>query len=182
LCGHGSGSIPAYERGTQGYKAAGRHKNTGGSVPAGRRRAGNVKQDFYAVTTVSDMLSGGLRVSDEKTAKGKTKKRGREYRAGVSRAAGVLKDRLAGLLITDDGLARKYLYREPVIEIRRRTVPVRPNRGVTRKEYLKKPRFHHNHKSNCWPGELYHPVNLLTGGGFPLLFIFSRDFETGSRI
>jgi hypothetical protein len=64
------------------------------------------------------MLFSGLREADEKTAKGKTKKRGREYRAGVNRAAGVLEDRLAGLLITDDGLARKYLYREPVMEIR----------------------------------------------------------------
>ncbi|MDR0637516.1 MAG: hypothetical protein LBG27_01205, partial [Spirochaetaceae bacterium] len=104
-----------------------------------------------------------------KTAKGKTKKRGHEYRAGVNRAAGVLKDRLAGLLITDDGLARKYLYREPAMEIRRRIVPVRPNREVTRKEYLKKPHFYHNHKSNCWPGGLYHPVNLLTGERLPPL-------------
>jgi hypothetical protein len=44
---------------------------------------------------------------------------------------------------------RLYLYNEPVGEMRRRLVPVRPNREVRRKEYLKKPHFHHNHKSNC---------------------------------
>ncbi|MDR0377932.1 MAG: hypothetical protein LBH70_09080, partial [Spirochaetaceae bacterium] len=60
-----------------------------------------------------------------------------------------LKDRLIGMLITDDGFARDYLYRELVSEIRRRVAPVRPNREATRKTYLKKPHFHHNHKSNC---------------------------------
>jgi hypothetical protein len=74
---------------------------------------------------------------------------------------GVLKDRLIGILITDDRLARKYLYQELVSEIRRRVVPVRPNRKASRKEYLRKPHFHHNHKSNCW--ERVAP-NLLTVG------------------
>jgi hypothetical protein len=59
------------------------------------RPAGNVKQDFYAATTVSDMLSGGLRVADEKTAKGKTKKR------GASACAGSLADVREFYLIND---------------------------------------------------------------------------------
>jgi hypothetical protein len=95
------------------------------------------------------MLAGSLREANEKIAKGKTKKGKYEYRANVNHAVGVLKDRLIGILITDDRLARKYLYRELVSEIRRRVAPVRPNREVSRKEYLRKPHFHHNHKSNC---------------------------------
>jgi hypothetical protein len=114
------------------------------------RLVDNIKQDFYAMMTVSNMLSSALREANEKRPKGKTKKKRRyEYRANVNHAVGVLKDRLIGILITDDSLTRNYLYRELVSEIRGRIVPVRPNREVARKEYLKKPHFHHNHKSNC---------------------------------
>jgi hypothetical protein len=113
------------------------------------RLVDNIRQDFYAMMTVSNLLSSSLREANEKIPKGKTKKRRYEYRANVNHAVGVLKDRLIGILITDDSLTRKYLYRELVSEIRWRIVPVRPNREVPRKEYLKKPHFHHNHKSNC---------------------------------
>jgi hypothetical protein len=88
------------------------------------RLADNIKQDFHAIRKYG-------------------------YRANVKHAVGVLKDRLIGILITEDRLVRKYLYRELVSEIRGRVVPVRPNREVPGKEYLKKPHFHHNHKSNC---------------------------------
>jgi hypothetical protein len=37
-----------------------------------------------------------------------------------------IKDWFIGILITDDRLARKYLYRELVSEIRWRIVPIRP--------------------------------------------------------
>ncbi|MDR0760595.1 MAG: IS4 family transposase [Treponema sp.] len=114
------------------------------------RLVDNIRQDFYAMMTVSNMLSSSLREANETMPKGTAKKKRRyEYRANVNHAVGVLKDRLIGILITDDSLARKYLYQELVSEIRRRIVPVRPNREVARKENLKKPHFHHNHKSNC---------------------------------
>jgi hypothetical protein len=114
------------------------------------RLVDNIKQDFYAMMTVSNMLASSLREANEKIPKGTRKKKRRyEYRANVNHAVGVLKDRLIGILITDDRLARKYLYRELVSEIRWRIVPIRPNREVPRKENLKKPHFHHNHKSNC---------------------------------
>jgi hypothetical protein len=108
----------------------------------------NIKQDFYAMMTVSNMPASGLGEANEKIRKGKTEQRRYEYRANVNHAVGVLKDRLIGILIAEDSFARKY-YREPVWEIRRRVVPVRPNREVARKEYQRKPHFHHNHKSNC---------------------------------
>ena len=114
------------------------------------RLVDNVKQDVYAMMTVSNMLAGALREAKGKIQKEQAKKGNRyEYRANVNHAVGVLKDRLIGILIADDLLTRKYLYRELVSEIKRRIIPIRPNREVSRKEYLKKPHFHHNHKSNC---------------------------------
>jgi hypothetical protein len=113
------------------------------------RLVDNIRQDFYAMMTVSNLRSSGLRESNEKIPKGKTKRRRYEYRAKENQAAGVLKGRHIGILITEDSLSRKYLYRELVSEIRWRIVPVRRTREVARKEYLKKPHFHHNHKSNC---------------------------------
>jgi hypothetical protein len=77
------------------------------------RLADNIKQDFYAMMTVSNMLSSGLREAHEKMPKGTTKKRRRhEYRANVNHAVGVLKDRLVGILITDDRLARKRIFKK----------------------------------------------------------------------
>jgi hypothetical protein len=114
------------------------------------RLADNIKQDFYAMMTVSNMLASVLREANGKLGEsGKEKGWRYEYRANVNHAAGVLKDRLVGILIADDTLVRNHLYRELVGEIRRRIVPVRPGRKVRRKKYLKKPHFHHNHKSNC---------------------------------
>jgi hypothetical protein len=114
------------------------------------RLVDNVKQDFYAMMTVSNMLASCLREANGKIKREQAKKGNRyEYRANVNHAVGVLKDRLVGILITDDLLTRKYLYRELVSEIKRRIIPIRPNREAPRKNYLKKPHFHHNHKSNC---------------------------------
>ncbi|MDR2445678.1 MAG: hypothetical protein LBD58_00065, partial [Treponema sp.] len=62
---------------------------------------------------------------------------------------GVSKDRPIGPLTTDERLARKRLCRELALEMRWRIAPVRSNREASRKEYVKKPHFHHNHKSNC---------------------------------
>jgi hypothetical protein len=100
--------------------------------------------------TAANMLAGALREANRKIARKRTKKECRyEYIANVNRAAGVLKDRLIGILVAEDSLTRRRLYRELVSEINRRIVPIRPNREVARKEYLKKPHFRHNHKSNC---------------------------------
>jgi hypothetical protein len=101
---------------------------------------------FYAMMTVSNMLAGALREANEKLPE---EKRRYKYRANVNHAVSMLKDRLVGILITDDAFTRKYLYGELVSEMRRRTVPLRLNREARRKEYLKKPHFHYNHKSNC---------------------------------
>jgi hypothetical protein len=93
-----------------------------------------VKQDFHAMMTASNTLSSGLREANEKIAKGKTKRRKYECRANVNHAVGVLKERLIGILTTEDNLARKYLYRELVSETRWRIAPTRPSRETPRKK------------------------------------------------
>jgi hypothetical protein len=76
--------------------------------------------------TAANMLAGALREANRKIARKRTKKECRyEYIANVNRAAGVLKDRLIGILIADNRFVRKYLYRELVSEIKRRIVPIR---------------------------------------------------------
>jgi hypothetical protein len=114
------------------------------------RLVDNIRQDFYAMMTVGNMLSSGLREVNRELGERRIEEGWRyEYRANVNHAVGVLKDRLIGIVIEEDRYIRSHLYRELVSEIRRRIVPIRPNREVARKEYLKKPHFHHNHKSNC---------------------------------
>ena len=110
----------------------------------------NIKHDFYAMMRVSNMPASCLREANRKVAKAVGNREGKyEYRTKVNHAVGVLKDRLIGILIADDRFVRNHLYRERVGEIKRRVVPVRPNREVPRKDYLRKPHFPHNHKSNC---------------------------------
>ncbi|MDR0684470.1 MAG: IS4 family transposase, partial [Spirochaetaceae bacterium] len=116
------------------------------------RLVDNIKQDFYAMMTVSNLLACGLREANREARRERSVdgvERKYEYQVNVNHAVGVLKDQLVKILIADDSSVRKQLYMELVSEIKRQVVPVRPNRKVKRKEYLKKPHFHHNHKSNC---------------------------------
>jgi hypothetical protein len=99
------------------------------------RQVDHIKQDFYGMLTVSNMLSSILREVKKEVKKEQMKKEIRyEYRVKVNQATGVLKDQFIGIVITDDGRSRKWLYRELM---RRRIVPIRLNREVARKGYLK---------------------------------------------
>jgi hypothetical protein len=114
------------------------------------RLAGNIKQDFYAMMTVSNMLSSALREADrEISVEGEGKERQYEYRAKVNHAVGVLKDRFIRIAAEGRGFVRLRLYRELIADIKGRIVPVGPKRKVARKENPKKLHPPHNHKSNC---------------------------------
>jgi len=91
-----------------------------------------------------------VEVCEQEGSEGRGKERGEvEYKANVKAAVGVLKDRLILMVAEEDDIVRDYVWRELGGEIKRRVIPIRPNRKIPRKEYLKKPHFHHNHKSNC---------------------------------
>jgi hypothetical protein len=112
------------------------------------RLVDNVKQDFYAMMTVANMLSSLMREANRKVQK-KREGRGNLYEYKANHAVGVFKDGLIRVIIEEDGIVRRYLMSELVRSMERRVVPVRPNREVARKEFNREAKFHHNHKSNC---------------------------------
>lgn len=115
------------------------------------RLVDNVKQDFYAMMTVANMIASCVREANRNVKK---KRRGKEniyeYKVNVNHAIGIFKDRLIRVVMEEDRIARRYLMSELVRRIERRVIPIRLNRNVIRKECNRKgSRFHHNHKSNC---------------------------------
>jgi hypothetical protein len=72
-----------------------------------------------------------------------------EYHANVNHAIGVFKDRLIRVISTEDVITRDHLMKDLIKAVKRRVVPRRPGREVSRKGYRGTARFHHNHKSNC---------------------------------
>jgi hypothetical protein len=114
------------------------------------RLVDNVKQDFYAMMTVANMIASLVREADREVKKERDGSGNRyEYQVNVNHAIGVFKDRLIRVMIAEDMISRDYLLKELIHEIKRRVVPLRPNREVSRNESHRKVRFHHNHKSNC---------------------------------
>jgi hypothetical protein len=114
------------------------------------RLADSIKQDFYAMMTVSNIMAHFIREANREVKKAREGSGNRyEYRVNVNHAAGVYKDRLIEVAMTKGGEARARLMRKLVGEIQRRVVPVRPDREVPQKETSRQARFHHSHKSNC---------------------------------
>jgi hypothetical protein len=99
------------------------------------RLADNIKQDFYAMMTVSNMLAGIVREADRKVKKEREKRGNKyEYQVNVNHAVGVFKDRLLGV-VAEVGRGRGVvMMKELVREIKRRVVPIRLEREVGRKE------------------------------------------------
>jgi ribosome-associated toxin RatA of RatAB toxin-antitoxin module len=114
------------------------------------RLVDNIRQDFYAMMTVSNMLASFVRAADRKVKQEREKKENKyEYQVNVNHAVGVYTDRLIAVVIEERPGVRRRLMKELVREIERRVVPIRTNREVDRKDYHRTARFHHNHKSNC---------------------------------
>jgi hypothetical protein len=114
------------------------------------RLVDNVKQDFYAMMTVANMLASCVREANRKAQKKREGSGNRyEYQVNVNHAVGVFKDQLIRVIIEENRIARRYLMSELVRSMERWVVPVRPNREVVRKDCNRKAKFHHNHKSNC---------------------------------
>jgi ribosome-associated toxin RatA of RatAB toxin-antitoxin module len=114
------------------------------------RLVDNIKQDFYAMMTISNMLASFVREANRKVKKEREKRGNKyEYQVNVNHAIGVFKDRLIGVVLEERRGRRVRLMKELAREIKRRVVPIRLEREVGRKERPRKARFHHNHKSNC---------------------------------
>jgi hypothetical protein len=114
------------------------------------RLVDNVKQDFYAMMTVANMIASAVRKANQMVKQERAGKGNRyEYHANVNHAIGVFKDRLIRVISTEDVITRNRLMKDLIDAVKRRVVPRRPGREVSRKEYRGTARFHHNHKSNC---------------------------------
>jgi hypothetical protein len=111
--------------------------------------ADNIRQDFYAAMTLTN-IAGGLYeeaqegVEEEQRGKGNKWK----YQVNVNHEIGVLKDRLIVMLLEKDDQRRGALFEEIIELLRSRLIPIRPNRSMLRRQ-PRKVKFHHNHKSNC---------------------------------
>ena len=114
------------------------------------RLVDNVKQDFYAMMTVANMVASLVREANKNVKKKHEHQKNKyEYRINVNHAIGLFKDRFIRVVIEEDSIARRYLMSELINRMERRVVPIRPNRDVVRKKCARKAKFHHNHKSNC---------------------------------
>jgi hypothetical protein len=114
------------------------------------RLVDNVKQDFYAMVTVANMVASCVREANRK-AKKKRESQGNKYayQVNVNHAIGLFKDRFIRIVIEEDRIARRYLMSELVRGMEQRVIPIRPDREGVRKECARRVKFHHNHKSNC---------------------------------
>ena len=73
----------------------------------------------------------------------------------MNHAIGILKDRLIITLCEEDREKRREMFDEITDMLKKRIIPIRPNRSFPR-NIPRKAKFHHNQKSNCWG------LNLLT--------------------
>jgi hypothetical protein len=111
--------------------------------------ADNIRQDFYAAMTLTNIAAGLYEeaqeeVEEEQRGKGNKWK----YQVNVNHEVGVLKDRLILILLEDDREKREGMFEEVVKLLKKRLIPIRPNRSIPRRP-PRKVKFHHNHKSNC---------------------------------
>jgi len=114
------------------------------------RLVDNVKQDFYAMMTVANMVASFVRQANQKAKKSREGQGNKyEYQVNINHAIGIYKDQWIRVIIEDDEVARRHLMKELIRNMERRVVPIRPNREVVRKAQARSGKFHHNHKSNC---------------------------------
>jgi hypothetical protein len=96
------------------------------------------------------LLESCLREANEKAKQDREGKENKyEYKLNFNHAVGAFKDQLIKIVMAEDPLVGKHLMEEMILDMKRKVIPIRLNRDVPRKIHLKKPHFHHKHKSNC---------------------------------
>jgi hypothetical protein len=113
------------------------------------RLADNIRQDFYAAMTIDNIATELYFDAQEEVEKEQRIKENKwEYQVNVNDEIGVLKDRLIQTLLENDPEKRGMMIDEIADLLRKRIIPIRPNRSLPRR-IPRKAKFHHNHKSNC---------------------------------
>jgi len=109
----------------------------------------NIRQDFYATMLLTNFAADFFTEAQEdvdREQEGRGNKH--RYKVNVNHEIGVMKDRLIVCLLEDDGKKRSEMFQEMIDLLKKRLIPIRPNRSLPRKT-PRKAKFHHNHKSNC---------------------------------
>jgi DNA-dependent RNA polymerase auxiliary subunit epsilon len=113
------------------------------------RLADNIRQDFYAAMVIANLLTDiKYEAQEEVEAEQEGKDNKYEYKINVNHAIGVIKDKLIQTLCEEDDEKRSEMFDEMIELLKKRIIPIRPNRSFPRTT-PRKARFHHNHKSNC---------------------------------
>ena len=113
------------------------------------RLADNIRQDFYAAMTIDNIATELYWDAQEEVEREQRIKENKwEYQVNVNHEIGVLKDRLIRTLLEEDSEKRGMMIDEIADLLRKRIIPIRPNRSLPR-NIPRKAKFHHNHKSNC---------------------------------
>jgi hypothetical protein len=110
----------------------------------------NIRQDFYAAMVLTNLAADFFREAQaevEMEQEGQGNKY--EYQVNVNHEIGVLKDRLVKTLIEENDKKRGEMFDEIIKLLKKRVIPIRPNRSLSRTAFPRKVKFHHNHKSNC---------------------------------
>jgi hypothetical protein len=113
------------------------------------RLVDNIRQDFFGTMLLTNLAADFFVEAQEgveKDQKGKGNKY--QYKVNMNHEIGVLKDRLILCLLEDDAQIRQEKFQEIVDLLKKRLIPIRPNRSLPRKT-PRKAKFHHNYKSNC---------------------------------
>ena len=109
----------------------------------------NIRQDFYATMLLTNFAADFFTEAQEgvdREQEGRGNKH--RYKVNVNHEIGVMKDRLILCLLEDDANKRSEMFQEMIDLLKKRLIPIRPNRSFPRKN-PRKAKFHHNHKSNC---------------------------------
>jgi len=110
----------------------------------------NIRQDFYATMTLANIAADFYREAQADVETEQERKENKyQYQINVNHEIGVLKDRLVKTLIEDDDRKRGAMFDEILSLLKKRLIPIRPNRSLPRTPFPRRVKFHHNHKSNC---------------------------------
>jgi hypothetical protein len=113
------------------------------------RLADSIRQDFYATMVLTNLVgdfAAEAQVIVEKEHKGKDNKY--QYKVNMNHAIGILKDWLIITLCEEDRKKRSEMFDEITDMLKKRIIPIRPNRSLPR-NIPRSVKFHHNQKSNC---------------------------------
>jgi len=114
------------------------------------RLVDNIRQDFYATMVLVNLAADFFWAAQaEVECEQEQKENKYRYQVNVNHEIGVLKDRLIKTLLEENDKKRRKMYNKIIELLKKRVIPIRPNRSLPRNKFPRKVKFHHNHKSNC---------------------------------